>query len=163
MQSSFFWPRIRPAGQITAEGRRDMAQASERRRRFEEEYRRTGDVARAARAAGYSEGYAPRALRRMRAADGGTSAPDRSPASNRSSAPDRSSASNRVASEREVLEFLTDVMRGELESEGKGGAASPRMKAAELLGKRLGAFNESVEALPPVIVDDIPARGGADG
>ena len=146
-----------------------MAQANERRRRFEEEYRRTGDVARAARAAGYSEGYAPRALRRMRAADGGTSAPDRSPApdrssaSNRSSAPDRSSASNRVASEREVLEFLTDVMRGELESEGKGGAASPRMKAAELLGKRLGAFNESVEALPPVIVDDIPARGGADG
>ena len=128
-----------------------MAQANERRRRFEEEYRRTGDVARAARAAGYSERYAPRALRRMRAADEGASAPD------------RSSASNRVASEREVLEFLTDVMRGELESEGKGGAASPRMKAAELLGKRLGAFNESVEALPPVIVDDIPARGGADG
>ena len=50
-----------------------MAQASERRRRFEEEYRRTGDVARAARAAGYSERYAPRALRRMRA--GGVTAP----------------------------------------------------------------------------------------
>ena len=56
-----------------------------------------------------------------------------------------------------------DSLCRELESEGKGGAASPRMKAAELLGKRLGAFNESVEALPPVIVDDIPARGGADG
>lgn len=63
-----------------------------------------------------------------------------------------------VATEREILEFLTGVMRGEAEAESRG--ASPRMKAAELLGKRLGLFNEAPEPQPPpVIVDDIPASG----
>ena len=66
----------------------------------------------------------------------------------------------RVATAREVLEYLTDVMRGDAEPEGRSGSATPRMKAAELLGKRLGVFNET-PAVPamPVIVDDIPAGG----
>ena len=57
-----------------------------------------------------------------------------------------------VADANEVLEFLSSVMRGELDG------ATARMKAAELLGKRLGAFNaeteqERVEQV--VLVDDI--------
>ena len=59
--------------------------------------------------------------------------------------------SGRVASEEEILVYLTGVMRG-----GEGTAA---MKAAELLGKRLGLFVEREEALPaPVIVDDVRER-----
>ena len=58
-----------------------------------------------------------------------------------------------VADANEVLEFLSSVMRGELDG------ATARMKAAELLGKRLGAFNTEVTAAeaagPVVLVDDI--------
>lgn len=54
-----------------------------------------------------------------------------------------------VASKEEVLEFLSGVMRGD-----ESGSAA--MKAAELLGRRMGLFNEQDEALPaPVIVDDL--------
>ena len=61
----------------------------------------------------------------------------------------------RVASASEVLEYLTDVLRGEAEGEGRG-SSSPRMKAAELLGKRLGLFTEAQEEVPaPVIIDDL--------
>jgi len=56
-----------------------------------------------------------------------------------------------MASADEVLGYLTRVMRGE---EGGGGQAA--MKAAELLGKRLGLFVEKAEELPPpVIIDDL--------
>ncbi len=127
-----------------------MAKANDRQRRFAEAYLRTGDAKLAAREAGYSADYGRRALRCAgvrRLIDAA-----RQPRAEPVFAED-----GRVASEREVLEFLTDVMRGEMESEGRAGAASPRMKAAELLGKRLGAFNESAEAAPPpVILDDIP-------
>lgn len=55
---------------------------------------------------------------------------------------------NTIASPEEVLEFLTNVMRNE-----SGTAA---MKAAELLGKRMGLFVEHSDDLPtPVIIDDI--------
>ncbi len=58
-----------------------------------------------------------------------------------------------VASAQEVLEFLTGVMRGEE-------ASTQNMKAAELLGKRMGLFAENVEAAPPpVIIDDIGRPG----
>ena len=54
-----------------------------------------------------------------------------------------------VASAEEVLQFLSGVMRS-----GESGSAA--MKAAELLGKRMGLFGEQSEALPaPVIVDDL--------
>ena len=126
-----------------------MAEINERQRRFAEAWLATGDAACAARAGGYSRRYAPKLLRRdavrrylqarqARDAPGG----------------------GRVATEQEILEFLTGVMRGEGGSEGRSGA-SPRMKAAELLGKRLGIFSEGAEAAtPPVIIDDIPASGG---
>ena len=56
-----------------------------------------------------------------------------------------------VADANEVLEFLSSVMRGELDG------ATARMKAAELLGKRLGAFNseEARQAGQVLLVDDI--------
>ncbi len=57
-----------------------------------------------------------------------------------------------VADANEVLEFLSSVMRGELDG------ATARMKAAELLGRRLGAFTTEAAheaAGPVVLVDDI--------
>ena len=130
-----------------------MAEASERQRRFAQAYLRTGDARRAARDAGYGPEYGRRALRtagvrQLIERRGGEPQPRAEPLP---------AEDGRVASEREVLEFLTDVMRGELESEGRASAASPRMRAAELLGKRLGAFSESAEApRVTVILDDIP-------
>ena len=71
--------------------------------------------------------------------------------------------SAKIADQEEVLQYLTSVMRGETQSavvviEGEGdGVSSARLmdktpdekeklKAAELLGKRYGAFTERVEA-----------------
>ncbi len=65
-----------------------------------------------------------------------------------------------VAKEGEVLEYLTSVLRGEAGGELK--AATARMKAAELLGKRMGLFEEGAEGVeaPVVIVDDVRAEEG---
>ena len=81
--------------------------------------------------------------------------------------------SERIADLTEILEYLTSVLRGSSESEivlveGKGEGVSKsvkvkkapdekeRLKAAELLGKRYGAFTDSVNndlslSLPIVI------------
>ena len=60
-----------------------------------------------------------------------------------------------IAGGDEILEFLTGVMRGDEDGN------TQTMKAAELLGKRMGLFAEKVEPPPaPVIIDDI---GGGDG
>ena len=66
-----------------------------------------------------------------------------------------------IASADEVLEFLTEVMRGEIAGERPEKNSSPRMKAAELLGKRLGVFTDVSSVLHgaqemPEIADDIP-------
>ena len=70
--------------------------------------------------------------------------------------------SAKIASQEEVLQYLTSVMRGETQSavvvvEGEGDGVScarlidkttdekAKLKAAELLGKRYGAFTEKVE------------------
>ncbi len=56
----------------------------------------------------------------------------------------------RIADDAEILEFLTGVMRGE------GEGSTQTMKAAELLGKRIGLFSERTEPPPaPVIIDDV--------
>jgi len=58
----------------------------------------------------------------------------------------------RIADAREVLMFLTDVLRGGDEQDK---SVQVKMKAAELLGKRSGAFTEIVTAEKTVILDDI--------
>lgn len=75
---------------------------------------------------------------------------------------DTPSENTRVASAQEILEYLTEVMRGDDKADGKRDdrSAGSRMKAAELLGKRLGIFNDARDAPPepPIIIDDIPGE-----
>ena len=126
---------------------------TERQRRFAEAYLETGSAARAAERAGYSGKNASRVLesRGVRACLEAMR-PEQQPQDD-----------GDVASAQEVLEYLTGVMRGEGDGDGRQGASSPRMKAAELLGKRLGVFNEVAEDVkPPVILDDLPRPGGGE-
>ncbi|AWC33273.1 MULTISPECIES: terminase small subunit [Bacillus cereus group] len=77
----------------------------------------------------------------------------------------------RVASQDEILEFLTKVMRGEMteqvpvgqgegyfELQDKDTYVKDRVKAAELLGKRHMMWTEKkeVEVTVPTFVDDVP-------
>ncbi len=83
-------------------------------------------------------------------------------------------SSKKIADAKEVMEFLTSVMRGETKSEivvveGCGDGYSEarnidkapdekeRLKAAELLGKRFGLFKDNValEVEPVVIMNDL--------
>lgn len=67
--------------------------------------------------------------------------------------------SQRIASQDEVLQYLTKVMRGEEKDQfGLDASLQNRIKCAELLGKRYGTFKEKVEhsgSIPVVIDDDI--------
>lgn len=66
---------------------------------------------------------------------------------------------NRIASQEEVLQYLTKVMRGEEKDKfGLDASLQDRTKCAELLGKRYGTFKEKVDVIgniPVVIQDDI--------
>lgn len=79
--------------------------------------------------------------------------------------------SSLIASQDEVLEYLTAVLRGEAKGTtlvGIGGGAqmvnqetptvSERTKAAELLGKRYALFTDrqEVEVTTPVFIEDVP-------
>jgi phage terminase small subunit len=65
----------------------------------------------------------------------------------------------RVASQDEVLEFLTKTMRGEVPDQlGLETSVKDRSKAAELLGKRYGLFTDNMNLNAHVgvkIVDDV--------
>ena len=65
----------------------------------------------------------------------------------------------RIASQDEVLQYLTKVMRGEEKDQfGLDASLQDRTKCAELLGKRYGTFKEKVDVtgnIPVVIADDI--------
>ena len=123
-----------------------MTGLTERRKRFADYYLESGNAAEAARRAGYTADYG-RDLKKLPAVKQYIDA--------RIASLDQ----GRMASADEVLSYLTRVMRGE---EGGGGQAA--MKAAELLGKRLGLFAEKAEELPPpVIVDDIAGGDGPRG
>lgn len=67
--------------------------------------------------------------------------------------------SQRIASQDEVLEYLTKVMRGQEKDQfGLDASLQDRTKCAELLGKRYGTFKEKVDItgnIPVVIQDDI--------
>lgn len=89
--------------------------------------------------------------------------------------------SQRTANATEVLEYLTSVLRGQQEDEtivvegvGDGCSRARRMnvkvatrdrnKAAELLGRVYGIYNDKLKlenAPVPVIVDDIDERGSS--
>lgn len=52
----------------------------------------------------------------------------------------------RIAKSNEVLEYLTGVMRGEIQDQfGLDAAITDRTKAAELLGKRYRLFTDKIE------------------
>lgn len=65
----------------------------------------------------------------------------------------------RIASQDEVLEFLTRVIRGEeLDQFGLDASLRDRLESAKLLGQRYGTFTQKVEhsgTIPVVIDDDI--------
>ena len=124
---------------------------TERQRKFVELYLQLGNACEAAERAGFKRSYAQGAMRQT--------------AVRRYLQQRLDEAHMRDAAlADEVLEYLTKVMRGEIEGEKPERNSSPRMKAAELLGKRLGVFNE-VNAMfkqaPPMIVDDIPEADAA--
>ena len=128
-----------------------MVTVTPKQRLFAAAYLETGDAKRAALAAGYHTDHPSRLL---------ASPGVRRCLEEMSQPPPEPAGYGRVADAEEVLEYLTNVLRGEAEPDGRGGASSPRMKAAELLGKRLGIFSETVEGQkPPVILDDIPGGG----
>lgn len=116
-----------------------------RQQRFADLYLQLGNAAEAAEQAGFKRSYAQGAKRQpaVRAY---------------MDARLRQMQEKDIASADEVLAFLTAVMRGEYDGEKLERNSSPRMKAAELLGKRLGIFNEVNNMLKPempVLVDDI--------
>ena len=121
---------------------------TERQRRFADLYLELGNASEAAVQAGFKRSYAQGAKRQPAV---------------RAYMQDRLQEvrARNIASADEVLEFLTEVMLGEIEGERPEKNSSPRMKAAELLGKRLGVFNDGSSVLNggqelPEIVDDIP-------
>lgn len=120
---------------------------TERQRRFVELYLQLGNASEAAEQAGFKRSYAQGAMRQ---------AAVQAYLQQRL----REIREKNMASADEVLFYLTAVMRGEIEGEKPEKNSSPRMKAAELLGKRLGVFNDVnavLKAEMPVIVDDIAA------
>ena len=122
---------------------------TERQRRFADLYLELGNAAEAAERAGFKRSYAQGAKRQ--------------PAVQAYMQKRLSEARERnIASADEVLAFLTDVMRGAYDGEKPERNSSPRMKAAELLGRRLGVFTDVSSVLRgehelPEISDDIPA------
>lgn len=61
---------------------------------------------------------------------------------------------NRIASQDEVLQYLTKVMRGEEKDQfGLDASLQDRTKCAELLGKRYGTFIEKKELTGNCIVE----------
>ena len=128
---------------------RRAGRLTERQRRFADLYLELGNAAEAAERAGFKRSYAQGAKRQ--------------PAVQAYMQQRLQDARQRhIASADEVLEFLTEVMRGEIDGERPEKNSSPRMKAAELLGRRLGVFTDVSSVLRgehelPEISDDIPA------
>lgn len=141
-----------------------MSKLTPKQKRFADEFIISGNIYQSLVKAGYSENYAKsdgcRILDNPRV---------------KAYIDDRMADFEReaIASQEEVLSYLTSVMRGEQTEQVMvaGGevidvavGAKGRIKAAELLGKRYGAWTERVDLVGNVgvtIVDDI--GGEADG
>ncbi len=114
---------------------------TERQKRFAEFYLETGNARQSALKAGYSIHYAEHVKRQkgvkayLEKRIGGMDA-------------------GNVASADEILAFLTEVMRAEGDDDKR---LATRMKAAEMLARRMGYLEEGGgKPEPAVIVDDIP-------
>lgn len=124
---------------------------TQRQKKFADLYLQLGNAAEAAEQAGFKRSYAQGAKRQP--------AVQAYMGERLKEAEDKN-----IASADEVLAFLTDVMRGAYDGEKPEKNSSPRMKAAELLGKRLGIFSDVNSVLKqetPVLVDDIPEMADA--
>lgn len=119
---------------------------TERQKRFAEFYLETGNARQSAIRAGYSAGYAEH-VKRQRGV--------KEYLEMRIDGMDR----KRIASADEVLQFLTAVMRGD-EKDEKG--ATLRMKAAEMISRRLGYEEAGYAGPAAVIVDDIGGTGDGE-
>ena len=102
---------------------------TDRQRRFAEYYLQLGNACEAAERAGFKRSYAQAAKKQPAV---------------QAYMQERLKAARReeIASTQEVLTFLTDVMRGVYEGEVPKKNSSPRMRAAAMLGKRLGLFTD---------------------
>ena len=116
---------------------------TERQKRFAEFYLETGNARQSAIRAGYSAGYAEH-VKRQRGV--------KEYLEMRIDGMDR----KRIASADEVLQFLTAVMRGD-EKDEKG--ATLRMKAAEMISRRLGYEEAGYAGLAAVPVADLGGTG----
>lgn len=139
-----------------------MSKLTVKQKRFADEFIISGNIYQSLVKAGYSENYAKsdgcRILDNPRV---------------KAYIDDRMAGFEReaIASQEEVLSYLTSVLRGEQTEQVmvNGGevidvavGAKDRIKAAELLGKRYGAWTERVDLVGSVgvtIVDDIDADG----
>lgn len=139
-----------------------MSKLTPKQKRFADEFIISGNIYQSMVKAGYSENYAK--------ADGCKILDNPRV---KAYIDDRMAGFEReaIASQEEVLSYLTSVMRGEQTEQVmvNGGevidvavGAKDRIKAAELLGKRYGAWTERVDLVGSVgvtIVDDIDADG----
>lgn len=139
-----------------------MSKLTPKQKRFADEYIISGNIYQSMVKAGYSENYAK---------SDGCKILDNPRV--KAYIDDRMAGFEReaIASQEEVLSYLTSVMRGEQTEQVmvNGGevidvavGAKDRIKAAELLGKRYGAWTERVDLVGSVgvtIVDDIDADG----
>lgn len=102
---------------------------TDRQRRFAELYLQLGNASEAAVQAGFKRSYAQAAKRRPAV---------QAYLEQRK----RELCREEIASTDEVLAFLTDVMRGVYDGERPVKNSSPRMRAAAMLGRRLGIFTD---------------------
>lgn len=143
-----------------------MAKMTEKQRRFADEYLICGVAETAALKAGYSKSYSRARANELLANVGIKQYIDERL---------EEIKSEKVADQQEVMEYLTAVMRGQIqdevvmvvgdgdfggsiEKEEKRSDTQARTKAAELLGKRYAMWTEKqqVENITPVFVEDVP-------
>lgn len=137
-----------------------------KQQKFADEYIITGNAYRSAIEAGYSENYAKgNVIKLLENVSVKTYIEERL----------EEIKSEKVADQQEVMEYLTSVLRGEIndevvlvvgdgdfggsiEKEEKRSDTNDRTKAAELLGKRYAMWTDKqqVENITPTFVDDVP-------
>lgn len=127
-----------------------MSKLNLQRKKFADDWLITGNAYQSAINAGYSENYAKAKSAKLLENDGIKSYIDERL---------KEIESEKVASQEEVLQYLTSVMRGETSEEvliNRGSevgqditdievSAKDRIKAAELLGKRYGTWTDKID------------------